>query len=238
MKPYFIGQGTGIVKDFDTLEEMLEYHSKMEDLDKHFCKLYDREHNKMADGNDILFNRGWKEWETVKTLTPINASDLCSYFHDDLGIMVSHLLLTCLFDNITKEGFVIAQSILTHSWYNELSTYEEFASVMNYYLRTSFADLDSSKMLSEEDEQKMLKKIFNTLSENQLSVFKLKEGCKTYRQKAIVMMQSALGIEDVSDATAMIDLIIEKGNYKPCIFPLLGAPKSLENWNEVKEVNI
>lgn len=237
MKPYFIGQGTGIVKDFDTLEEMLEYHSKMEDLDKHFCKLYDREHNKMADGNDILFNRGWREWETIKTLKPINANDLCSYFHDDLDITVSHLLLARLFDNITKEGFVIAQSDLTHGWYDELLAYEEFASVVDYYLRISFADLYSSKMLSEEDEQKMLKKIFNTLSENQLSIFKLKEGGKTYRQKAITMMQSALGI-DVSNAAAIIGLIIEKGNYKPCIFPLLGAPESLENWNEVKEINI
>jgi hypothetical protein len=66
MKPYFIGQGTGIVKDFDTLEEMLDYHSKMEDLDKHFCKLYDREHNKIADGNDILFNLGWRDWNKSK----------------------------------------------------------------------------------------------------------------------------------------------------------------------------
>lgn len=65
MKPYFIAQGTGIIQDFDTLEEMLEYHqNNMDDLDKHFCKLYDSENNRMADGNDILFGKGWRSWET------------------------------------------------------------------------------------------------------------------------------------------------------------------------------
>lgn len=59
---YFIGQGTGIVSKFDTLEEMLEYHKHMPDLDRHFCKLYDCVKHKKADGNDIIFNRGWRDW--------------------------------------------------------------------------------------------------------------------------------------------------------------------------------
>lgn len=61
-KPYFIGQGTSIVKSFDTLEEMLDFHSKMSDLDRHFCKLYDRNKKQIADGNDIIFDRGWRAW--------------------------------------------------------------------------------------------------------------------------------------------------------------------------------
>ena len=39
MKDYFIGQGTLISAQFDTLEEMLAYHAAMPDLDRHFCKL-------------------------------------------------------------------------------------------------------------------------------------------------------------------------------------------------------
>lgn len=39
MKNYFIGQGTHIVAQFATMEEMLDFHSKMSDLDRHFCKV-------------------------------------------------------------------------------------------------------------------------------------------------------------------------------------------------------
>ncbi len=38
---YFIGQGTGIVKEFNTLEEMFAFHKTMNSLDRHFCRLYD-----------------------------------------------------------------------------------------------------------------------------------------------------------------------------------------------------
>ena len=62
MKNYFIGQGTNLVAEFDTLEEMLRYHNLMPCVDKHFCKLYDRINKKIADGNDILFGLGWKNW--------------------------------------------------------------------------------------------------------------------------------------------------------------------------------
>lgn len=61
MLKYFIGQGTGIVEKFETMEEMLEYHSKMSDLDRHFCKLYDCVNHQIAEGNDILFGRDWRE---------------------------------------------------------------------------------------------------------------------------------------------------------------------------------
>ena len=62
MKDYFIGQGTHIVAQFATMEKMLDFHSKMSDLDRHFCKLYDRKEKKLADGNDIIWGKGWRAW--------------------------------------------------------------------------------------------------------------------------------------------------------------------------------
>jgi len=49
---YFISQGTGFVKSFDTFEEMIEFHKNMNDEDRHFCRL-----------NDCIKHRsvpGWK----------------------------------------------------------------------------------------------------------------------------------------------------------------------------------
>jgi hypothetical protein len=37
--------------------EMLDFHSKMSCLDRHFCKLYDRKERKLADGNDIIWEK-------------------------------------------------------------------------------------------------------------------------------------------------------------------------------------
>ena len=64
MKDYFIGQGTGIIAEFDTLDEMLEYHSKMPPLDRHFCKLYDRTRMRLTDGYSVMSgNPIWREWD-------------------------------------------------------------------------------------------------------------------------------------------------------------------------------
>ena len=56
MGKYFIGQGTRIVKVFDTLEEMLEFHRNMDPLDKHFCKLYDGVLHRRAEGWNVWHN--------------------------------------------------------------------------------------------------------------------------------------------------------------------------------------
>lgn len=238
MKQYFIGQGTGIVKDFDTLEEMLEYHSKMEDLDKHFCKLYDREHNKMADGNDILFNRGWREWGncgTTNTLKPMSMSDLCTHLRKRDGNKAMPNSVLKVFDAIINSGFVIGQNDSEHNWYSKLSTYEEFAPIMEKYVEMTFIGSHSQPVLTDEDVDKTLHEMFNILSDNQLAVFKLKKECKTYKEKATEMLQSALKMQK-RDAKNILDLIIKEGGYKPCVFPLLNAPESLEDWNEIRDV--
>lgn len=59
MKDYFIGQGTWIRAQFDTLEEMLAYHEEMPDLDRHFCKLYDHRTHKYAEGWAV----GWSQYD-------------------------------------------------------------------------------------------------------------------------------------------------------------------------------
>ena len=38
---YYIGQGTSIVKEFETFEEMIEFHKNMNSMDRHFSRLYD-----------------------------------------------------------------------------------------------------------------------------------------------------------------------------------------------------
>lgn len=69
MKDYFIGQGTSIVAQFDTLFEMLAYHKTMPALDRHFCKLYDGIKYKIADGYDIVWSKNnastdpWRKWK-------------------------------------------------------------------------------------------------------------------------------------------------------------------------------
>lgn len=64
--PYFIGEGTGIVKEFNTLEEMLEFHSTMNSLDRHFCKLYDCINHRLADGWEVWHHPDdesvWRAW--------------------------------------------------------------------------------------------------------------------------------------------------------------------------------
>lgn len=67
MKDYFIGQGTLISAQFDTLEEMLAYHAAMPDLDRHFCKLYDRHARKFAPGWAVTWSwydksDPWRDW--------------------------------------------------------------------------------------------------------------------------------------------------------------------------------
>lgn len=66
MKNYFIGQGTGTVAEFDTLEEMLNYHSNMNCLDRHFCKLYDYVKLQLIDGSQVGYpgwENKWRKWE-------------------------------------------------------------------------------------------------------------------------------------------------------------------------------
>ena len=67
MKDYFIGQGTSITAQFDTLEEMLAYHAGMPSLDRHFCKLYDLCAHRYALGWAVTWSRHdksnpWQEW--------------------------------------------------------------------------------------------------------------------------------------------------------------------------------
>ena len=63
---YFIGQGTSVTKEFETLNEMFEFHKKMSDEDRHFCKLYDKEKHRIADGWNIQYNytdeTKWRAW--------------------------------------------------------------------------------------------------------------------------------------------------------------------------------
>lgn len=67
MKDYFIGQGTSITAQFDTLEEMVAYHAGMPALERHFCKLYDRRAHKYAPGWAVTWSwydkrDPWQDW--------------------------------------------------------------------------------------------------------------------------------------------------------------------------------
>ncbi len=67
MKNYFIGQGTWIAAQFDTLEEMLAYHKAMPELDRHFCTLYDCRAHKYASGWAVTWSwydksDPWRDW--------------------------------------------------------------------------------------------------------------------------------------------------------------------------------
>jgi hypothetical protein len=67
MSKYFIGHGTGIIKKFDTLEEMLDFHKNMNSLDRHFCKLYDRVKHRIIDGWEVQLSNysddsKWRKW--------------------------------------------------------------------------------------------------------------------------------------------------------------------------------
>lgn len=53
LRPYFIGAGTGIIKEFSSFKEMIIYHAAMQPLDRHFCKLYDCKKHLIADGWNI-----------------------------------------------------------------------------------------------------------------------------------------------------------------------------------------
>ncbi len=66
-KKYFIGQGTGIVKEFNTLEEMFDFHKTMNSLDRHFCKLYDGVKHRLIDGweawhSNYSDDSKWRKW--------------------------------------------------------------------------------------------------------------------------------------------------------------------------------
>lgn len=67
VSPYFIGQGTGIVKKFDTFADMCDYHRAMPALDRHFCKLYDHPQKRLAEGWAVFDNyenpKVWRKWE-------------------------------------------------------------------------------------------------------------------------------------------------------------------------------
>ena len=63
---YFISQGTATVKEFNTFEEMIEFHQNMRKIDRHFCKLYDRKQNRYAQGWKVLDHYSedsrWNNW--------------------------------------------------------------------------------------------------------------------------------------------------------------------------------
>ena len=56
MNNYFIGQGTGTVKEFNSLEEMFAFHKTMKPIDRHFCKLYDGVKHRLIEGWAIWGN--------------------------------------------------------------------------------------------------------------------------------------------------------------------------------------
>ena len=66
MANYFISHGTSTIKEFNTLDEMLDFHKTMEMPAKHFCKLYDRVKKRIADGWDIQYDYSdkskWRKW--------------------------------------------------------------------------------------------------------------------------------------------------------------------------------
>jgi len=67
MGKYFVGQGTGIVKDFDTLEDMIAFHKTMKPIDRHFCKLYDGVNHRIAEGWRVWHNGyGNESWRYEK----------------------------------------------------------------------------------------------------------------------------------------------------------------------------
>ncbi len=67
MANYFIGQGTGIIKEFNTREEMFAFHKTMDALDRHFCKLYDSVTHRIIDGWELWHSNysddnKWRKW--------------------------------------------------------------------------------------------------------------------------------------------------------------------------------
>ena len=57
---------TSVVKEFETLNEMFEFHKGMSNEDRHFCKLYDKEKHRIADGWNIQYDytdeTKWRAW--------------------------------------------------------------------------------------------------------------------------------------------------------------------------------
>lgn len=62
-----IGQGTATRATMDTFAEVDEYIATQSDLDRHFCKIYDREKSQLCDGFDYVASRygrriEWRPW--------------------------------------------------------------------------------------------------------------------------------------------------------------------------------
>lgn len=225
IKPYFIGQGTGIVQHFDTLEEMLDYHSRMDDLDRHFCKLYDRKNNRIASGNDIIFNRGWRIWNDSIALAPLPCEYMLQYFEDDLEIDIYHHVFRRVYESMSKAGFVFGEKGATHTCYREIQEIVTFMDKMREHL---YAAGEKDK----EDATAIMKKMFRIFGEQKIALFELKNEYETYRHKAIKLLQTSLSLSK-DESEKMLDVLIEKGNYKPNIFPVLKAPVDVANWNTV-----
>lgn len=47
---FMIGSGTATRATLDTIEDVDEYLAAQSDLDRHFCKIYDREKHQYTDG--------------------------------------------------------------------------------------------------------------------------------------------------------------------------------------------
>ena len=64
--PYFIAEGTIVLKFFSSLREMIEFHKKMPAMERHFSKLYDRPGKRYAWGCLVQWDYddpdNWYEW--------------------------------------------------------------------------------------------------------------------------------------------------------------------------------
>ena len=67
-KNYLIGQGTACIARFTTLSEMFKFYKKMNIMNRHFCRLYDRENMRTVEGWQILHSESIDElpWEAWK----------------------------------------------------------------------------------------------------------------------------------------------------------------------------
>lgn len=61
MKRYFIGQGTAIIAEFNTVSELNTFFNNMPDIDRHFCRLYDTQNHLTIEGWKYQYNYDWKE---------------------------------------------------------------------------------------------------------------------------------------------------------------------------------
>lgn len=58
----------------------------------------------------------------------------------------------------------------------------------------------------------------------------------TYRKKAVNLLMQKMGVKNDFEAQEIVDLVDQKGYYKPSVFGILNAPEEIEDWDEgIKE---